>query len=194
MVEQKVLSSPSLTKTPKLQLTAEKPSTKQTGNYQKRYSTPKDKEATSKRQEGHFHDLSNLIPAEQANHRLENNYIAETLLRNESSKPHVRFPSLGVRHWEEDPSENLTLKASHRTGGGTQDFICTGSQGKAVGTTQESGSEPTCGYWKGLLRKQGASADKYGSRILKMEFLGIFIGMSSHEGCHFGKIWPTHQV
>ena len=40
-------SSPSLIKAAKLQLTAEKPSTKQTAKYQKRYPTPQDKEKTT---------------------------------------------------------------------------------------------------------------------------------------------------
>ena len=59
MAEQKNLSSPSLTKTPKLQPTTEKPSKKQTGNYQKRYPTPKDKEeATWRWQKGCFLNIN----------------------------------------------------------------------------------------------------------------------------------------
>ena len=42
--EQKDVSSPLLTETPKSQLTAEQPSTKNAGTYQKRYLTSKDKE------------------------------------------------------------------------------------------------------------------------------------------------------
>ena len=30
--------------------------------------------------------------------------------RSKLSEPHIRFPSLGVWHWEEDPSELLALK------------------------------------------------------------------------------------
>ena len=47
MTEQKDLSLPSLTKTPKSQLPAEQLSTKKTGTYQKRYSTSKDKNKES---------------------------------------------------------------------------------------------------------------------------------------------------
>ena len=44
-------------KTPKSQLTAKQPLTEKTHTYQKRYSTPKDKEAaTVGQQEGHFHN------------------------------------------------------------------------------------------------------------------------------------------
>ena len=49
MAEQKDLSSPPLMKTPKSQLTAEQPSTKKTGTYQKRYSTSKDREEATTR-------------------------------------------------------------------------------------------------------------------------------------------------
>ena len=31
--------------------------------------------------------------------------------RNENSEPHIRFPSLGVWHWEKKPPEHLALKA-----------------------------------------------------------------------------------
>ena len=44
--------------------------------------------------------------------------------RSESSEPHIRIPSLGVWHQEEEPLEHLALKASracsqeiYRTGG-----------------------------------------------------------------------------
>ena len=43
--------------------------------------------------------------------------------QNESSEPHLRLPSLGVCHWEEEPPDHLALKTSrarlqeiHRTG------------------------------------------------------------------------------
>ena len=58
MAEQKDLSSSTLMKTPKSQLTAEQSSTKKTGAYQKRYSTSEDKEeATMRQQEWHFCDI-----------------------------------------------------------------------------------------------------------------------------------------
>ena len=31
--------------------------------------------------------------------------------RSESAEPHVSLPSLGVQQWEEEPPENLALKA-----------------------------------------------------------------------------------
>ena len=32
--------------------------------------------------------------------------------RSESSEPHVKFPCLGIWHWEKEPPEHLALKAS----------------------------------------------------------------------------------
>ena len=34
------------------------------------------------------------------------------IYRSESSKPHVKSPCLGIWHWEKEPPEHLTLKAS----------------------------------------------------------------------------------
>lgn len=59
--------------------------------------------------EGCFHDISNPI-LEWATHRLKNNYIIEAFPQ-ESLKPLIRFPSLGVWHWEEEPLKHLALKA-----------------------------------------------------------------------------------
>lgn len=70
MVEQKDLSSLPLMKTPKSQLTAEKPSRKQTESYQKRQE-----EAATRWKEGHFHNISNPTPTRSVTHRPENNYI-----------------------------------------------------------------------------------------------------------------------
>ena len=42
------------------------------------------------------------IPPRWVTHKLENNYITE-ILPQESSKPHVRLPSLEVQHEEEPP-------------------------------------------------------------------------------------------
>ena len=65
--------------------------------------------------------------------------------KSESSEPHIKFPHLGIRHWEKEPPEHQALKASgvcvqelHGTGGNrdpilerhTQTFMCIGSQGK----------------------------------------------------------------
>ena len=53
MAEQKDWSSPPLIKTTKLQTNSEQHSTKWTGDFQKRYPTPEDKEeAISRQQEG----------------------------------------------------------------------------------------------------------------------------------------------
>ena len=64
---------------------------------------------------------------------------------SKSSEPHVRFPCLGIWHWEKELPEHLVLRASvactqklHGTGGNgdstckrhTHAFLCTGSQGK----------------------------------------------------------------
>ena len=75
MVEKKDKSSP-LMKT-KLQPTAEQPSIKQAGNYQKRCPTLKDRGGHIEMVGGQLHDISNPIPAGWAAHRLESNYITE---------------------------------------------------------------------------------------------------------------------
>ena len=55
MAEWKDWSSASLIKTTKLQPNAEQPSTKWTGNFQKRYPTPEDKEeSTSRGRRGNY--------------------------------------------------------------------------------------------------------------------------------------------
>ena len=59
MADQKDLSSPPLMKTPTSQLTSEQTLTKRAGTYQKRYSTTKDKQKSTKRQyEGHLWNIS----------------------------------------------------------------------------------------------------------------------------------------
>lgn len=55
-------------------------------------------------------------------HKLENNYITE-ILPQESSKPHVRLPSLGVQHEEEEPSEHFDFEGQQGlTAGVPQDW------------------------------------------------------------------------
>ena len=66
--------------------------------------------------------------------------------RSKSSEPQVKSPHLGIWHWEKEAPEHLALKASgacaqelQGIGGNgdpilkrhTQNFTCTGSQGKA---------------------------------------------------------------
>ena len=55
---------------------------------------------------------SNPIPTGWATHKLKNNYTTELSHRSESSELHVRLPSMGVWQCEEEPPENLALKAS----------------------------------------------------------------------------------
>ena len=74
---------------------------------------------------------------------------------SESSEPHARSPHLGIWHWEQEPLEHLSLRATgdcaqefHGTGENgdstlekcTQAFMCIGSQGKAE-TSQASRSD-----------------------------------------------------
>ena len=55
-------------KTPKSQLTAKQPLTEKTHTYQKRYSTPEDKEAaTVGQQEGHFHNRIKSLTCQVGN-------------------------------------------------------------------------------------------------------------------------------
>ena len=99
---------------------------------------------------------SNPILTGWTAHRLESNYITEAYPW-ENSEPHVRFPHLGVWHWEEEPPEHLVLKASgaglvHRSSMGLGEMgtpllkgphrlLCVlGSQGKAE-TPQQCGSD-----------------------------------------------------
>ena len=45
-------------------------------------------------------------------HKLKNNYTTEALPQKWKNEPHLRLPSLEVRQQEEEPPENLPLKAS----------------------------------------------------------------------------------
>ena len=123
----RTLSSPPLTSTPKSQLTAEQPLIKKTGTYpKKRHYTSKDIKKKPNKMVGGMHSPYNQIPyllgGQPTNWRII--ILQKFSHRSESSEPHIRLPSLGVCHWEEDPTEHLALKASgawvqelHRTGG-----------------------------------------------------------------------------
>ena len=137
--------------TPKSQQSAEQPSLKKSETYKKISSTTKKK---TTRHIGAVDSWYNQIPypAKWRTHKLEKNYITGFFHRNESSELHVRTPSLGVQHWEEEPPEHLALKVSgawlqelHRTGGNkdfslkghTQNYMCT--RPKTI---------PTCWSWR----------------------------------------------
>ena len=127
-------------KTTKLQQTAEESSTKQTGNYQKRYPTPKDN--------GRKGDYTISATPYLLGWRATDWKVAiskRLTYRSERSKAHNRLPGLGVWHWEEEPPEHLALRASgacaqELQGIGrnedpilekcTQAFMCTESESK----------------------------------------------------------------
>ena len=63
--------------------------------------------------------------------------------RSESSEHHIRLPSLGVQHQEEEPPEHLALKVSgvslqelHRTGGNRDSTLRGCTQGLSHTETQ----------------------------------------------------------
>ena len=111
MAEQKDLSSPPLTKTAKSQLTTEQRLTKRLEPPQKIFIS-KDKKPQQDGRRGTSVIQSNPTPARQTNINWEVIILQRLSHRNESSKPHVRLPSLGVQHWKEEPPEHLALKSS----------------------------------------------------------------------------------
>ena len=54
---------------------------------------------------------SNPIPARWVTHKLENNNTKELSHCCEGSKPHVRFPSLGIKQRDWEYLGNLALKS-----------------------------------------------------------------------------------
>ena len=124
--------------------------------------------------------------------------------KSENSEPHIKFPCLGIWHWEKEPLEYLALMASeacvqelHRTGGNgdpilkrrTQTF--TGSQGRAR-SPQEPRSNLTA-VLGGHPGKTGVNAACCEGRTLKAKLLGIFSGVPCSEVAILGKSGPTHQ-
>ena len=80
---------------PKSQLAIEKPPTEGLWNSpKKRYSCPKTKEKLQDSRRGAITIKSNPIPGGWATHRLEKINTKEVC---ESSEPHIRLPSLGIR-------------------------------------------------------------------------------------------------
>ena len=95
---------------------------------------------------------------------MENNYITEVLPQEwKSGATHIRFPSLGLWHWEKEPSEHLTLKASgtwsrelHRTGenrdsalrGCTQGLVNTRTLREKNSDCIAAWTRPTCWSWR----------------------------------------------
>ena len=55
---------------------------------------------------------SNPIPLRWAIHKLGKIIVQRFSHRSESSEPHVRLPSPGVSHQEDEPPDHLALKAS----------------------------------------------------------------------------------
>ena len=121
--------------------------------------------------------------------------------RRESSEPHLRFPILGVWHWEEEPPEHLALKASgacaqelHRTGENRDSHSWRAHKSFHVHWANQ-------GFYKDLgqsyplvleclLGNKGVAVAHCGGWTLESEVQGIIIGVNSPGGGHFGKIWP----
>ena len=118
-------------------------------------------------------------------HKLEKVISQRFSHRSKSPKPHIRFITLGVWYWEEEPPEHVVLKVSggwaqklHRSGrntkytpgGYTQGFMCTGSQGKE-GPHKNLGQSY---LWilKGLQGKQEAPVAHCGGSTLEAEVPG----------------------
>ena len=123
---EKDLSLPPLTKTSKSQLSAKQPLTKQTGSYQKRYLTLKDKEATMRWQEGCFHNIRNTMPTGWETHKMKNNCIAEALPQHLEFQTPRQFPQPG----------SLALRK-----GASRAFGVGGQQGLSLGVPQDWGKQ-----------------------------------------------------
>ena len=83
-----------------------------TRTYQQRYSTPEYKKVTVRWKEGHIRDS-----IKSSTHQVDDSQRGKIIIshkfsrRGESSEPHVRLPSLGVCHQEEESSEHSAFKA-----------------------------------------------------------------------------------
>ena len=180
MAEQKDWNSTSLINTTKSQPNAKQPSTNRTGTFKKiSYSR--------RQRRGHINMGGGAISQYKQPHtrrvgspQEQKVTVSQRLTyRSESSEPHVRFPSLGICHWEKEPPEHLALKASgacaqelHGTGRNkdpilerhTQDFMCTVSQGKSE-MPKVSELDLTAGLGD-LLGKQRVIMARVGRRTL----------------------------
>ena len=92
---------------------------------------------------------ANPIPAGWVTHKLENNYIAEVLPQEWKFWPQVMLPSLAVWQWDEEPPENLALKASgillqefHSTRGNRNSTLGGHTQGLVHTTAQDKKQWP----------------------------------------------------
>ena len=114
MAEQRDLSSSPLMKTPKSQLTAEPPSIKKDSNLQKKIFYTQRQRRSHYKTVGGVLSQYNQIPyppgGQPTNWKITISQRVSN--RRESSEPHVRLPSVGVWHWQEEPPEHLALKAS----------------------------------------------------------------------------------
>ena len=139
---------------PKSQLAIGKPLTGGLWNSpKKRCSCPKTKEKLQQdSRRGAITIKSNPIPVGCASHTLEKNNTKEGC---ESSEPHIRLPSQGIRRKGCESPGNLTLRASegvwlqnfHRVGR-NRDSILGGHKQNRVGTrTQGEGAVTPTGDW-----------------------------------------------
>ena len=144
------------------------------------------------------------MPTGWAVHGQESTCITETHLQEWEYWAPYQVPMPGIWHWEQEPLENLALKASgacaqelHGTGGnrdlilerGTRFFMCPGSQGlhRNLGWISLQCLEDLLGKW-------GVSVACCGGRRWEEMFLEYFISVCSSRGGHFGKIWLDPSV
>ena len=104
------MSSPLLTKTPKSQLTAEQPSTEKCWNLPKKIPDIRRQGRSHNETVGGYSQIPYPTGGLPKNWKI---IIPQKFShRSESPEPHIRLPSLGVQQREEEPPENLALKAS----------------------------------------------------------------------------------
>ena len=108
---------------------------------------------------------------------------------SESSEPHVRLPSLGVWHWEEENPEHLALKASgswsqelHRTGGNRDSTLGGCTQSLMHTMTQDKSSDfigawarSTCWSWRVPGKVGSGCCSLLGYKRSWWTYLGVLI-------------------
>ena len=102
--------------TPQSQL-SKQPSVKKTTTYQKTSSITKDTNKEPHKVGRRIYIIKSHNPGWVTPPK---HYIAEAFQRSEKSEPHIRLPSSGIMHQENEPSEHFALKARRACFLGTQ--------------------------------------------------------------------------
>ena len=108
----------------------------------------------------------------------------------------IRFPCLGILHWEEEAPRPCGIEDQRSLCAGNTDSIlerCTQAFSHALGPRAKQNLHRNLGqtcqqFLEDLLGKMGVTVAHFGGRTLEAKVLGIIISMCT-SGCgHFGKI------